>query len=148
MKLISSLAKSFPVNETATFAQIAEKVGLDEVNLRRFLRHAMTNYIFKEVSPNVVGHTAASKALAEDPKINDWVGFCLEDMWDVSFSSPFLSWNNVIMLIFCLTNIYAYTLYSPHAKPSRPSSSIRLLTSLRRPASARLIRQQTSSLCS
>lgn len=76
-------AKSFPVNETATFAQIAEKVGLDEVNLRRFLRHAMTNHIFKEVSPNVVAHTAASKVLAEDPTINDWVGFCLEDLWDV-----------------------------------------------------------------
>jgi hypothetical protein len=56
---------------------------LDEVNLRRFLRHAMTNHIFKEVSPNVVAHTAASKVLAEDPMINEWVGFCLEDLWDV-----------------------------------------------------------------
>lgn len=43
----------------------------------------MTNHIFKEVSPNVVAHTAASKVLAEDPMINDWVGFCLEDLWDV-----------------------------------------------------------------
>jgi len=44
----------------------------------------MTNYIFKEVSPNVVAHTAASKVLSEDPKINDWAGFCLEDAWIVS----------------------------------------------------------------
>ncbi|RFU29614.1 hypothetical protein B7463_g6741, partial [Scytalidium lignicola] len=55
-----SLPKSFPIHETATFTQIAEKVGLDEVNVRRFMRHAMTNRIFKEVSPGVVAHTAAA----------------------------------------------------------------------------------------
>ena len=58
-------AKSFPVNETATFTEIAAKVGLDEPNLKRLLRHAMTNRIFKEVKPVVVAHTAISKVLAE-----------------------------------------------------------------------------------
>jgi hypothetical protein len=53
------------------------------------MRHAMTNHIFKEVKPNVVAHTAASRILAEDPKMNDWAGFCLEDLWPVSVSSPF-----------------------------------------------------------
>lgn len=57
---------------------------MDEVNLRRLLRHAMANHIFKEVSPGVVAHTAASKVLAEDAAINDWIGFCLEDIWAVS----------------------------------------------------------------
>lgn len=75
------IAQSFPINETATFAEIASKVGLDELNVRRFLRHAMTNRIFKEVSPGVVAHTAASRVLAEDRMMNDWVGFCVEDMW-------------------------------------------------------------------
>ncbi|KAF4621959.1 hypothetical protein G7Y89_g14385 [Cudoniella acicularis] len=68
------------VNETATYAQIAEKVGLDKVNVRRFLRHAMTNRIFKEVSPDVVAHTAASRVLAEDGAMNDWVGFATNDL--------------------------------------------------------------------
>ena len=140
-------AKSFPVNETATFAQIAEKVGLDEINLRRLLRHAMTNYIFKEVSPNVVAHTAASKVMAEDPKINDWVGFCLEDMWEVSVfshSSP----GSLLQCYFVSYVLSCSHLYRVHAKPSRPSSSIPLPTSPRRPASARPIRRPTLSLCS
>lgn len=41
----------------------------------------MTNRIFREVSPGVVAHTAASRVLAEDKAMNDWVGFCVEDMW-------------------------------------------------------------------
>jgi hypothetical protein len=77
-------AKSFPLNETATFAQIAEKVGLNELNTRRFLRHAMTNRIFKEVEPGVVAHTAISKVLAEDPAMDSWVGFCTEEVFPVS----------------------------------------------------------------
>lgn len=47
----------------------------------------MTNGIFKEVEPGVVAHTAMSRVLAEDEAMNDWVGFCVEDMWPVSFLS-------------------------------------------------------------
>jgi hypothetical protein len=89
-------AKSFPINETATFAQIAEKVGLDKLNVRRFLRLSMTNRIFKEVSQGVVAHTAASRVLAENSVMNGWVGFCTDDIWPVGsppplFPSPFPS---------------------------------------------------------
>jgi hypothetical protein len=79
----NTTAKSFPINETATYAQIAEAVNLDELNVRRFLRHAMTNRIFKEVSPGVIAHTAASRILAENGPMQDWVGFCVEDMFPV-----------------------------------------------------------------
>jgi hypothetical protein len=48
----------------------------------------MTNRIFKEVSPGVVAHTAASRVLAEDKPMQDWVGFCVEDMWPVRFPFP------------------------------------------------------------
>jgi hypothetical protein len=41
----------------------------------------MTNRIFCEPSPGVVAHTAGSKVLAEDAAMNDWVGFCVDDMW-------------------------------------------------------------------
>lgn len=77
-------AKSFPLHETATYSQIAEKVGLDEVNVRRFMRHAMTNRIFREVNPDVVAHTAASRVLAEDDAMGDWVGFTTDDIFPVS----------------------------------------------------------------
>ncbi|KAI6251135.1 Chlorophenol O-methyltransferase [Erysiphe necator] len=78
------IVKSFPIHETATFAQISKRVGLSELNVRRFLRHAMTNRIFKEVEPGLVAHTAASRLLAENSKMDDWVGFCVEEMWQAA----------------------------------------------------------------
>ncbi|RKF61752.1 O-methyltransferase gsfB [Erysiphe neolycopersici] len=78
------IVKSFPIHETASFAQISKRIGLSELNVRRFLRHAMTNRIFKEIKPGVVAHTAASRILAENSKMDDWVGFCVEEMWQAA----------------------------------------------------------------
>jgi hypothetical protein len=78
------MAEAVPVHGTATFKEISEKTGLDETNVKRFLRHAMTSRIFKEVEPGVVAHTPKSRVLAEDKAMDDWVGFCTEDMWPVS----------------------------------------------------------------
>lgn len=47
------------------------------------MRHAMSNRIFQEVEPEVVSHTAASKMLAEDQSMMDWVGVCVEECWPV-----------------------------------------------------------------
>ena len=94
--LIVSAAKSFPVNETATFAEISTNIGLDEQNLTRLLRHAMTNRIFKELEPGVVAHTAISRLLAEDVMMNDWVGFCVDDLFPVWHpSSSFLCYSKI-----------------------------------------------------
>ncbi|KAB8295923.1 hypothetical protein EYC80_008743 [Monilinia laxa] len=76
-----NIAKSIPLGGTATFEEIAQKVGLDVINVRRFMRHAMSNRIFQEVDPEVVSHTAASKMLAEDQSMMDWVGVCVEECW-------------------------------------------------------------------
>ncbi|KAL3422651.1 o-methyltransferase [Phlyctema vagabunda] len=76
-----NIAKSFPIGSTATYAEISRVVGVDEMNVRRLLRHAMTNRIFQEVAPGVVGHTAASRLIAENQQMEDWIGFCVEDMW-------------------------------------------------------------------
>ncbi|KAI6710964.1 O-methyltransferase [Diplocarpon mali] len=102
-------AQSFPIRATTTFAEIASKVGLSELNVRRFLRHAMTNRIFKEVSPGVVAHTAASRVLAEDGMMNDWVGFCVEDMWPAASQTiPAIKRNpaadDMSQTGFCLAN--------------------------------------------
>ncbi|KFZ23080.1 hypothetical protein V502_02442 [Pseudogymnoascus sp. VKM F-4520 (FW-2644)] len=75
------LANAFPVGSTATFAELSKVANIDEMNTRRLLRHAMTNRIFKEVSPGVVAHTAASKTLAHDDLLQDWVGYCVQDLW-------------------------------------------------------------------
>lgn len=76
------LATSFPTdgNET-TFAKLASASGLGESEVRRILRHAMTYRIFCEPKKGVVAHTAASKLLAVDPSMRQWVGMVSEEMW-------------------------------------------------------------------
>lgn len=75
------IASAFPLNETATFAQIAEKVGLPEIDVRRILRHAMTDHFFAEPQEGVVAHTAATSALINIPLLDQWCGATLEELW-------------------------------------------------------------------
>jgi hypothetical protein len=75
------IAQLVSLDTPVSFAQIALSTGLSELNIRRLLRHAMTNQIFYEPSPGFIAHNALSRVLATDPEMNDWVGFCIEDMW-------------------------------------------------------------------
>jgi hypothetical protein len=78
--LIRATAKLVPVDSTITLAQLQTKTSLDPINLARVLRMAMTNGIFREPSPGVIAHTAASRVLAEDEDMQAWVGFNGEDI--------------------------------------------------------------------
>lgn len=40
----------------------------------------MTFRLFKEPEPGVVAHTAATKALVQMPRLNDWIGMWLEEL--------------------------------------------------------------------
>jgi len=79
-----SMASSFPVDEEATFDEISQACGLNVIDTRRMLRHAMTNYIFCEPRPGVVAHTAASKLIAENSLIRDFVGMASEEKFQAS----------------------------------------------------------------
>jgi hypothetical protein len=57
---------------------------LDPVNLARAIRLAMTKGIFREPSPGVIAHTAASRLLAEDGDMEAWIGFNSEDIFPAS----------------------------------------------------------------
>ncbi|KAF7879494.1 hypothetical protein EAF04_000690 [Stromatinia cepivora] len=78
------MANAFPINEEATFEQISEKCGLNLIDTRRVLGYAMTNHIFKEIRPGVVAHTAASKLLASDPLLTDYVGIIVEERFQAA----------------------------------------------------------------
>ncbi|CAG8952635.1 hypothetical protein HYFRA_00009742 [Hymenoscyphus fraxineus] len=78
------IAATFPIHEEATFAQISEKCGVNEHDVKRILRHAMTNHIFKEPRKGVVAHTAASRLLFEDAQTADWVGSSTDDLWQAA----------------------------------------------------------------
>lgn len=74
------MASSFPVNETISFEALSTTCGLNEIDLRRMVRHAMANHIFQEREGRVA-HTAASRVLAEKGGINDIVGLMCEEMF-------------------------------------------------------------------
>ncbi|KAK2030299.1 O-methyltransferase [Colletotrichum zoysiae] len=78
------LAKLVPIDGTTTLAELQSKTSLDPVNVARVLRHVMTNHIFREPTPGVIAHTAASRLLAEDQALQDWVGYNLEDNFPAS----------------------------------------------------------------
>ena len=78
------IARSFPVSEEATFETISKACNLDESIIRRLLRYAMTQRIFYEPRKNVVAHTAASKLLAEDKIVSDWVGVSTDELWQAA----------------------------------------------------------------
>ncbi|KAG4431838.1 hypothetical protein IFR05_012676 [Cadophora sp. M221] len=54
--------------------------NVDVTNLRRLVRHAISNHIFCEPRPGYVAHTSSSRLLAEDAQLKAWVGFFSEDL--------------------------------------------------------------------
>ena len=74
------IAMSFSVDEEVSFKRIAESCQLEEPDVRRILRHAMTFRVFCEPRRGIVAHTAASRML-RNPHIHDWMGANCEDMW-------------------------------------------------------------------
>lgn len=74
------MASMFPLSETFSFEALSESCGLDEVHLRRLVRHAMTNHIFQEREGRIA-HTAASRVLAENDKFVDIIGVMCEEMF-------------------------------------------------------------------
>ncbi|RAH80345.1 putative O-methyltransferase [Aspergillus japonicus CBS 114.51] len=82
------LARSFPVGETATFAEIATTCGLPEQKVRRIIRHAATEGIFREEPQGVVRHTAASRMLAEDQVMRDYIDVHYTEMLPAMKETP------------------------------------------------------------
>ncbi|EON63934.1 hypothetical protein W97_03162 [Coniosporium apollinis CBS 100218] len=80
------IAHAFPLDGTITYTELAEKTNMTEANIRRLVRHAMTNNIFREVAnaKNTIEHTAASRLLREDTQLQCWVGLHTEDLWGVT----------------------------------------------------------------
>lgn len=74
------LANAVPVGKTASFADIAEACDLDEQDVKRILRHAMTYYIFTEPCSGRVAHTPTSRLLAENDRLVAWAKVSLDEL--------------------------------------------------------------------
>lgn len=69
-----------PLDGEISYAAIAAKTNLAEGRVRRILRHAMTNHIFKESRPGYVAHTATSAVPARNPTLISWIGHNVDEV--------------------------------------------------------------------
>lgn len=75
------IAFCFGLDEEVSFKEIAQRCSLDEPDARRLLRMATANHIFHEPRKGVIGHTAMSKLLVQEPHVHEWVGLVCDEMW-------------------------------------------------------------------
>jgi len=74
------VGEKFGFEEKASFKSLAEACKVNVIDLRRLIRYAMTNHIFRE-EDGLVAHTAASRLLTENKLINDVVGVATEELF-------------------------------------------------------------------
>ncbi|PVI08121.1 sterigmatocystin 8-O-methyltransferase [Periconia macrospinosa] len=77
------IATNLKVDEEISFEEIAQRCGMEVDDARRFLRMATTNHIFIEGRKGFIKHTAASRLLAENDLVNNWIGLVCDEMWPV-----------------------------------------------------------------
>lgn len=83
LQLISrfEIASKVPVDGEVTFSRLAAAVGIDEGAMARILRLGIAFRIFREPRQGVIAHSAASRQIADDARVADWVGASSGDLW-------------------------------------------------------------------
>lgn len=76
-----NIASCFAIDEEISFGEVSQRCQIDESDVRRLLRMATVNHIFREPQNGIIAHTAISKLLAEDPLVHQWIGIVCDDMW-------------------------------------------------------------------
>lgn len=75
------LARGLRPGEETTFAKLAEASVQAESNICKVVRAAIAQRIFEEPRPGVIRHSAASRLLAENPGIHDYVATVSNELW-------------------------------------------------------------------
>ncbi|KAL3472043.1 S-adenosyl-L-methionine-dependent methyltransferase [Aspergillus californicus] len=79
-----NIAAAIPLDRAVSYTDVAATTGVNEDHLKRMLRHAMTNRLFREPETGLVAHTAASSLLVRSTALNDWVGYTTEETYPSS----------------------------------------------------------------
>ncbi|KAI0968466.1 S-adenosyl-L-methionine-dependent methyltransferase [Xylaria arbuscula] len=75
------IAEIIPVHGKATLEDIAKATGLNLKDVTRFLRLAAAWHVFHEPSKGSIIHTAASRQLLNNPKLEAWINNIAEEFW-------------------------------------------------------------------
>ncbi|KAI0192154.1 O-methyltransferase-domain-containing protein [Astrocystis sublimbata] len=133
------IAELVPLGGQTSFQKIAAKTGLDEVIIRRVLRHAITMRVFHEPEPGIVAHTNISRAIT-DSSLNDWLKTASRDLWPAATKTfeAIMKWPNsqeINETAFSLAHNTSMSVYDFfQANPDRALSfvgSLKALTSSR-----------------
>lgn len=106
------MATKVPIHGDISFGDLARECGLSEINTRRFVRYAIVFHrVFQEPRPGYVGHTAASRVLAEDPVMRDVLSHYLEEC--------FPSFAMVVSFSLLVSSLRSLTRLSPDSQCNR-----------------------------
>ncbi|KAI0835695.1 putative O-methyltransferase [Hypoxylon sp. FL0890] len=75
------IAKKIPLDGEITYEELAASIGIDSAAVCRILRFGIACRVFREPRLGVVAHSAATRQIAEDPAMADWVSSNVNDMW-------------------------------------------------------------------
>ena len=76
------MANNVPLHGDISFGRLAELCDLEEIEVRRIVRFAIVwHRYFCEPRKGYVAHSAASRALVDDPLVNDGLGLMLDKCW-------------------------------------------------------------------
>ncbi|KAL2795457.1 hypothetical protein BJX66DRAFT_337016 [Aspergillus keveii] len=78
------IAAAFP-EEGTTVSALAASLHLPETLVRRLLSHSATYHIYQEAAPDFFVHTAASRLLAGNAGVRDWVRIGCEELLPATF---------------------------------------------------------------
>lgn len=79
------VAEAVPLVGSISFSQVAATTKTSEGHLRRILRFAMLNRLFREPEPGMVAHTPSSRLLVTSEQVKAWVGYRTEETAPAAF---------------------------------------------------------------
>ncbi|KAI0123904.1 S-adenosyl-L-methionine-dependent methyltransferase [Xylariales sp. AK1849] len=74
------IAQKIALGETVSYSTLADRCGLTEQDIQRFLRMAISLRLFEEAEKGKVKHNAPSAALIMIPFTNDFLGLVCEEL--------------------------------------------------------------------
>ncbi|KAF2800469.1 putative hydroxyindole O-methyltransferase [Melanomma pulvis-pyrius CBS 109.77] len=82
------------LSEELSFSELAQRCGMEESDLRRVIRTAISHHVFLEPRKGFVAHSATSRLIAENELVQNWLGFVCEDHWPqaVKAAEAFEKW--------------------------------------------------------
>lgn len=81
------VAQYVPLEGSISYKDLFALCAVNEYQVRRIIRHAMTNRIFHEPQKEQVAHTTPSRLLAQDVRLDSWVFFLTDCFWPATARS-------------------------------------------------------------